>query len=128
MSGRMNVTDGSYADTAPATAVAAAVAHAPVVVAGGPHAGHARVVARHALRPVEDGERGHDDLGVLEAVAQPLQDGGEVGPLLGYRMPTLAHEAIQRSGAVVRRLQPTKKFLKMYKFFLKYSPKRIEMD
>ena len=59
----------------------------------------------HALGPVEHGEGSHDDLGVLQAVAQPLQDGREVGPFLGNWMPALAHEAIQRTWAVVGRLQ-----------------------
>ena len=54
---------------------------------------------------MEDGERGHDDLRVLETVAQPLEDGGEGGPLLGDGVPALAHQAIQGPRAVVRGLQ-----------------------
>ena len=91
----------SYAHTPPTAAVAAAVA-----LDAGPDAGHAGVVAGHALRPVEDWERSHHDLGVLEAVAEPLQDGGEVGSLLRYWVPALTHQSVQRTRAVVGGLQP----------------------
>ena len=90
------------AHAAPAPAVAAAVARPE---ARGPHRGQAGVMRGHRLRPVEHGEGGHDHLGVLEAVAQSLQDGGEGGPLLGDRMPALTHQPVQGAWAVVRRLQ-----------------------
>ena len=91
----------SNTDAAPTATVAAAVAlHA------GPDAGHAGVVAGHTLRPVEDWQWRHHHLGVLQAVAQPLQDGGEVGSLLWYGVPALTHQSVQRARAVVRRLQP----------------------
>ena len=88
------------ADAAPTAAVATAVS-----LQAGPDAGHAGVVTRHALRPVEDGQGRHHHLRVLQAVAQPLQDGGEVGSLLGYRVPALTHQPVQRARAVVGRLQ-----------------------
>ena len=90
------------AHAAPAPAVAAAVARPE---APGPHRGQAGVMRGHGLRPVEHGEGGHDHLGVLEAVAQPLQDGGEGGPLLGDGMPALTHQPVQGTRAVVRGLQ-----------------------
>ena len=90
----------SNTDAAPTAAVAAAVP-----LQAGPDAGHAGVVAGQALRAVEDGQRRHDHLRVLETVAQPLQDGGEVGSLLGYRVPALTHQPVQRARAVVGRLQ-----------------------
>ena len=96
------VAQRSNAHAAPAPAVAAAVASPG---AHGPHRGQAGVVRGHRLRPVEDGERGHDDLRVLETVAQPLEDGGEGGSLLGDGVPALAHQAIQGARAVVRGLQ-----------------------
>ena len=96
------VAQGTDADAAPAPAVAAAVTGR---AARGPHRGQAGVVRGHRLRPVEDGERGHDDLRVLETVAQPLEDGGEGGSLLGDGVPALTHQPIQGTRAVVRRLQ-----------------------
>ena len=55
---------------------------------------------------MEHGERRHDDLGVLQAVSEPLEDGGEGGPLLGDGVPALTHQPVQRTRAVVGWLQP----------------------
>ena len=55
---------------------------------------------------MEHGERRHDDLGVLQAVSEPLEDGGEGGSLLGDGVPALTHQPVQRTRAVVRGLQP----------------------
>ena len=90
------------AHAAPAPAVAAAVARPE---ARGPHRGQAGVMRGHGLRPVEDGERGHDDLRVLETVAEPLEDGGEGGPLLGDGVPALTHQPVQGTRAIIGRLQ-----------------------
>ena len=55
---------------------------------------------------MEHGERRHHHLGVLQAVAEPLEHGGEGWPLLGDGVPALAHQPVQRARAVVGRLQP----------------------
>ena len=96
------VAQRSDAHAAPAPAVAAAVASPG---SHGPHRGQAGVMRGHGLRPVEDGERGHDDLRVLEAITEPLEDGGEGGPLLGDGVPALTHQPVQGTRAIVRRLQ-----------------------
>ena len=97
------VAQRSNAHAAPAPAVAAAITSPG---SHGPHRGQAGVMRGHRLRPVEDRERSHDDLRVLEAVAEPLQDGGEVGSLLRYWVPALTHQSVQRTRAVVGGLQP----------------------
>jgi hypothetical protein len=43
----------------------------------------------------------------LNAVSQSLENGPEVWPLLGNRMPTLTHEAIDRTRTIVWRLETT---------------------
>ena len=96
------VAQGSDAHAAPAPAVAAAVTGPE---ARGPHRGQAGVMRGHRLRPVEDGEGCHHHLGILEAVAESLKDGGEGGSLLGDGVPALTHQPIQGTRAVVRRLQ-----------------------
>ena len=55
---------------------------------------------------MEHGERRHHHLGVLQAVSEPLEDGGEGGSLLGDGVPALTHQPVQRARAVVGGLQP----------------------
>ena len=76
----------------PAVAAAVAKRRVPAVVDG--------------ERPMEHGQRGHDHLRVLHAVAEALEDRPEAGPLLWDGVPALGHESVDRAGAVVGRLQP----------------------
>ena len=45
--------------------------------------------------------------GYLNAVAQTLNDGSEVGPLLWNGMPALAHETVDGAWTIVRRFEST---------------------
>ena len=93
---RVNASD---ADAASTPTVARTVA-----VSSGPDAGERGVVRGHALRSVKHWQRSHHHLRILETVAQPLQDGGELWSLLWYGMPALTHQTIQWTWAVVGRL------------------------
>jgi hypothetical protein len=46
------------------------------------------------------------NIAYLNAVSKTLNDGPEVWPLLGDRVPALTHEPVDRAWTVVWRLQP----------------------